>query len=161
MVETTPRERIQLSIRHKQPSRVPWHFGCTTPTRLLLENYYGTTDLDTILDQNIVKFRSRLPYVEIRPDFVRDEFGLIWNRTIDKNIGIVEKHPLQERSLKGVNFPDPHDSRRLEALPEFLEANPNRYRLFSLGFSLFERAWTLRGMEDILVDMLQDPGICR
>lgn len=26
-------------------------------------------------------------WVEIKPDFWRDEFGVVWNRTIDKDIG--------------------------------------------------------------------------
>ena len=30
--------------------------------------------------------------------------------------------------------------------------------MFQLGFSLYERAWTLRGMENLLVDFLQNPG---
>ena len=153
----TPRERVWRAIRHLQPDRVPWYFGCTVPARKKLETYYGTDDLDLVLDQHIVKYRSRLPYVEIRPDFVQDEFGVVWNQTIDKDIGVVDSYKLKERSLKGVIFPDPHDPHRLAGLPGFLDANPNRFRLFSFSFSLFERAWTLRGMEDLMVDMLEAP----
>ena len=72
----TPRQRVWQSIRHQQPDRVPWHFGLTTPARLKLEQHFGTRDLDTVLDQHIVKYRSRLPYIEIRPDFFLDEFDL-------------------------------------------------------------------------------------
>jgi uroporphyrinogen decarboxylase len=158
MSDITPRQRVWQSIRHQQPDRVPWQFGFTQPTRKKLEDYFGTMDLDAVLGQHIVKYRSRLPYAEIRPNFFRDEFGVVWNRTIDKDIGVVESYPLKGRSLKGVTFPDPHDPRRLAALPGFLAANPDRFRLFSVSFSLFERAWVLRGMEDLLVDMLEAPA---
>ncbi len=158
MAAITERQRVWQSIQHQPTDCVPWHFGCTSPTRLRLEAYYGSSDLDTILDQHIVKFRSRMPPVEIRPNFVRDEFGLVWDRTIDSDIGVVVDYPLKERSLKGFPFPDPHDPRRLAGLPAFLEKYPNRFRLFSMGFSLFERAWSLRGMENLLVDMLEAPG---
>ncbi len=158
MHKLTPRERVWQSIRHQQPDRVPWQIACTIPTRLKLENYYGTGDLDRVLDQHIVKQRARLPYTEIRPDFFQDEFGVVWNRTIDKDIGNVEDHPLKEPTLKGFRFPDPHNPRRLAPLPAFLAANPDRFRLFSLSFSMFERAWILRGMENLLVDMLETPA---
>jgi Uroporphyrinogen-III decarboxylase len=157
MNEMNNRERVWKSIQHQETSRVPWHIGCTTPTRIKLEKYYGTADLDTLLDQHIVKYRSRIPYQEIRPNFVQDEFGLVWDRTVDKDIGVVVDHPLKGRTLKGFAFPDPHDPRRFAALPHFLETNPNRFRLYSVGFSLFERAWTLRGMQNLMMDMYDEP----
>lgn len=157
MTEPTPRERVWQSIRHQPTDRVPWHFGCTIPTRLKLEQYYGTTDLDQVLNQHIVKYRTRLPYTDIRPDFKRDEFGVIWNHTVDKDIGIPEAYPLKDTPLKDFPFPDPHDPQRFGGLPAFLAAHPDRFRLISLSFSMFERAWMLRGMEDLLVDMLSAP----
>jgi uroporphyrinogen decarboxylase len=91
MAEITPRERVWQSIRHKQTDRVPYHFPCTIPTRIKLENHYGTKDLAAVLDQNIVKFSARAnqPAVEIKSGFFRDEFGVVWNRTVDKDIGAV------------------------------------------------------------------------
>jgi uroporphyrinogen decarboxylase len=153
----TPRERVWRSICHKQTDRVPWHFGCTAAARTKLEEYYDTTDLDVVLNQHIVKFRSRIPYIEIRPNYFIDEFGVVFNRTVDKDIGVVEEYLLKGHSLKGFTFPNPHDPRRLTALPAFLASNPDRFRLFSVGFSLFERAWTLRGMQNLLIDMLEAP----
>ena len=158
MTELTPRERVWQSIRHQQTDKIPWHYGCTTPTRLKLEQYYGTSDLDNALNQHIVKYRTRLPYIDIRPNFVRDEYGVVWNRTIDKDIGVPVEYLLKDRLLKDFPFPDPHDPERLSGLPAFLKANPDRFRLISLSFTLFERAWILRGMEDLLVDMLSDPA---
>jgi uroporphyrinogen decarboxylase len=158
MTDLTPRERVWQSIRHQRPDRIPWHFGCTTPTRLKLEKHFGTTDLDQILNQHIVKYRTRLPYVDIRPNFVGDEFGVVWNRTTDKDIGIPETYLLRNRPLKDFPFPDPHDPKRLAGLPAFLQANPDRFRLISFSFTLFERAWILRGMEDLMVDMLSEPA---
>ncbi len=154
----TPRERVRLAIRHCQPDRVPYHFGCTTPARLKLEAYYGTTDLDQTLDNHLVKYKVRLPYEEVRPGFVLDEFGVVWNRTVDKDIGIPTVYQLSERSLAGYPFPDPRDPRRLAGLPAFVAAYPDRFRLASMGFSLFERAWTLRSMTELMVDMLEAPA---
>ncbi len=154
----SPRERVQESLRHHEPDRVPWHFPYTTPTRIKLESYYQTKDLDSVLDQHLVVYRSRLPYVEIRPDHFLDEYGVVWDRTVDKDIGIPEEYILKTRSVASVKFPNAHDPRRLKALPAFLSDNKDRFRLFMIGHALFERAWALRGMEDFLVDMLEAPS---
>src|SRR5690349_19411135 len=127
MTQMTPRERVWQSIRHQQPDKIPWHIGCTTPTRIKLEQHYGTSDLDTALDQHIVKYRTRLPYVQLRPNFVQDEFGVVWNRTIDKDIGVPVEYLLRDRSLHDITFPNPHDPQRLSGLPAFLSANPDRF----------------------------------
>ncbi len=157
MAAITPRDRVWQSIRHQQSDKVPWHFGCTTPTRIKLEQYYDTTDLDTALNQHIVKYRTRLPYSNLRPNFVQDEFGVVWNRTIDKDIGLPEEYLLKDHPLKDLRFPDPHAPERLAGLPDFIKTYPDRFRLISFSFTLFERAWVLRGMEDLLVEMLIEP----
>jgi len=159
MPTITPRQRVYQAIRHEQPDRAPWHLGFTVPARQKLEAYYGTTDLDDALGNHLAKYRTRLPDepIEGRPGFWRGEFGVVFNRTVDKDIGIVERHPLQRRTLDLVAFPDPHDPRRYAGVPAFLEAHRDRFRYLSLGFSLFERAWILRGMNEILIDMLEAP----
>jgi uroporphyrinogen decarboxylase len=153
----TPREQVWLAIRHREPDRVPYHISYTVPARRKLEAYYGTTDLDQVLGNHLVKYRMRLPAEEVRQDRWRDEFGVIWNRTVDKDIGIPEDYQLKRRSLEGYTFPDPHDPRRYEKLPAFIEENRDRFRFVSLSFSLFERAWMLRSMPEFMVDMLEAP----
>ena len=158
--DITPRERVWQAIRHCETDRVPYQFGYTVPARLKLEAYYGAGDLDARFGNHMVKYRARHPgsYQEIRPDVWRDEFGVIWNRKVDKDIGVVEEYQLAGRSLDGYLFPDPHDPRRCAGLAAFVAAHPDHFRYLSVGFSLFERAWSLRGMADLLVDMLEAPA---
>jgi len=157
---TTPRERVWQAIRHIEPDRVPWQIGCTTPARRKLETWYGTPDLEPLLGNHLAKYRPRAPdaLVEVRAGFWRDEFGVVWNRTVDPDIGVVEVYPLRTRSLEGMAWPDPHDPRRYAALPGFLAQNRGRFCYVSISFSLFERAWTLRSMPELLVDMLEAPS---
>ena len=138
---------------------MPWQFGYTVPARQKLEQHFGTTDLDAVLGNHLVKYRPRAAdaLVEVRPGFWRDEFGVVWNRTIDKDIGTVVEYQLKDRSLAGFAFPDPHDPRRYANLPSLLAAHADRFRYVSIAFSLFERAWSLRGMEPLLIDMLEAP----
>lgn len=159
MSTISPRQRVWQAVRHQQPDRVPWHLGYTVPARHKLEAYYGTTALDDVLGNHLAKYRSRLPDtpVEGRPGFWRDEFGVVWNRNVDKDIGIVEDYRLKRPVLDGFAPPEPLDPRRYAGLPAFIEAHRDRFRYVSVGFSLFERAWTLRGMTQLMIDMLEAP----
>ncbi|MHC4886872.1 MAG: uroporphyrinogen decarboxylase family protein, partial [Planctomycetota bacterium] len=97
-------------------------------------------------------------FEDIGNDRVRDYFGVIWDRSQDKDIGNVEGTVLAEPSdLAGYAFPDPHGEVVFGGCDKALEDCGDAYRIFSLGFSLFERAWTLRGMESLLMDMVTEP----
>jgi uroporphyrinogen decarboxylase len=156
---TTSRERVWLSIRHTQPDRVPYYFSFTQAAASSLASFYGVTDLDVALDNDMVRYSIRRPALleEVRPGFYRDEFGVVWNRSVDKDIGIPDDYPLKRRSLEGYALPDPHDPRRYQGLSSFVAAHPDRFRLISHAFTLFERAWTLRSMPELMIDMVEAP----
>jgi len=162
MTPITPRERVLAAIEHRSPDRVPYQINCTAATRRKLEAYYGTSELDDLIGNHLGKYKARPPdedgWLSDRPGFWRDEFGIVWNRTVDPDIGVVEAFPLRERSLSGLVFPDPLSARRYENLPAFIAKHSDRFRLVSFGFSLFERAWSLRGMSELMVDMLEAPA---
>ena len=69
------------------------------------------------------------------------------------------------------SFTTPKLSRLPDASPDFWESPrffedmeervarfPDRFRVFQIGFSLYERAWTLRGMEALMMDFLEHPA---
>lgn len=157
----TPRERALAALRHEQPDQTPFSLGFTVPAYQKLVNYYGSDAPLHALGNCLAALEAKVPgeaWVEVRPNFWRDEFGVVWNRTIDKDIGNVEFYQLPERSLAGYTFPDPHDPRRTAHFEEQIRANPDRLIVCNIGFSLFERAWTLRGMENLLIDMAEAPA---
>jgi len=151
--------RVLQAVQHRQPDRVPYYISFTAAAARKLAAFYGTADLDEFLDNDMVRYSIRRPalYTEVRPGFFREDFGVVWNRTVDQDIGIPESYPLKERSLQGYTFPDPRDPRRFAELPAFIAAHPTRFRFVNIGFSLFERAWSLRGMAELLVDMMEAP----
>jgi len=87
----------------------------------------------------------------------RDEFGVVWDRTLDKDIGTPANCSLPEPTLDGFTFPDPHDPRRYAHYDQYCRDHANVFTLSDIGFSLFERAWTLRGMANLLTDMHLNP----
>jgi hypothetical protein len=50
-------------------------------------------------------------FEEIPHDRFKDAFGVTWDRTLDKDIGVVEGTVLPEPTLDNYRFPDPTDSR--------------------------------------------------
>ena len=156
----TLRERGLAALRHEQPDQTPYNLGFTVPAYARLVQYYGGDAPLHALGNCLAATEAKTPgqaWTEVRPNFWRDEFGVVWNRTIDKDIGNVESYQLSERALGGYTFPDPHDPRRYAHFPQFVRDNGDRVTGCNIGFSLFERAWTLRGMENLLVDMVEAP----
>lgn len=159
MSDTNHIHRVLQAVRHEQPDRVPYYISCTIDAARKLAGVYGAGDLDTLLDNDLVRYSIRRPalFTEVRPGFVHEDFGVVWNRTIDKDIGIPESYPLMQRSLADFHFPDPRDPRRFADLPGFIKLHATRFRFINIGFSLFERAWSLRSMPELMVDMLEAP----
>jgi uroporphyrinogen decarboxylase len=92
-----------------------------------------------------------------------DEFGCVWDRRgslphpVAYPLGNVPDDEVS-RALADYRMPDPYHGGRFNSA----RALADRYRgdLFifgKLGMCLFERAWSIRGMDRILVDMLERP----
>ena len=88
---------------------------------------------------------------------MQDVFGVVWDRSVDKDIGNVTGQVLPEPSLQNYTFPDPEIPSFLHDIPGKLESYGDRFRVFNIGFSLYERAWTMRGMEALMMDFYDHP----
>ena len=151
------REIVKLAIEGRKVPYVPWNCGFTVEAADKLRNHFGRDDLERVLDNHFVKLGSDIGFfTAIGEDHFRDVFGVVWDRSIDKDIGNVEGCVLPEPTLAGYEFPDPLDKRFFENIPELLSQYGDCFRVFKIGFSLYERAWTLRGMENLMMDFLDN-----
>ena len=155
----TKREVVRAVLEGKKPPYVPWHFSFTKePLDLLIAHYGGADEMDRALDNHLLELGSAIGFFEdIGNCRFRDVFGVVWDRTVDKDIGVVEGCMLPEPSLANYRFPDPLDPRFFQDINAKIAKFPDRFRVFYLGFSLFERAWTLRGMQNLMMDFLLNP----
>lgn len=155
----TKREVIKMVLDGKKPPYVPWSFKYTEEPKKMLQEYYGAEDLDVPLGNHILNLGSDIGFFkEVGKDLHQDVFGVVWDRSIDKDIGDpIKPYVIQDSSMDGVVFPDPLDPRFFENIEPEIEKKPDMFRLFQIGFSLYERAWSMRGMENLLMDFIMNP----
>jgi uroporphyrinogen decarboxylase len=153
-----------MVLEHRRPPYVPWSFGFTQEAKERLKLHYfrgrmaQDEELFEAVGNHILKLGSDIGFFEESgPDRVRDVFGVEWDRSVDKDIGVVRGCVLPQPTLDGYRFPDPHDPRFFRDIPEKLARYGDRFRVFQIGFSLWERAWTLRGIENLMIDFFEHP----
>jgi uroporphyrinogen decarboxylase len=153
------REIVRMVLAGQAPPYVPWSCGFTQPAAAKLQAHFGAVELDAALGNHLLKLGSDIGFfTPSGEDRVRDVFGVEWNRSVDKDIGVVEGCLLNAPTLQGFEWPDPCDPRFFADIPAKLDAWGDRFRVFQIGFSLFERAWTLRGIENLMMDFIENPG---
>jgi len=167
----TKRERVIRAIRHQQPDKVPWNMDLARPLLEKLAGYYGEPRLTdpTFFEQWVGNhLRTVGPEggklfhgleTEVQPGLWRDGWGVIWDcRGLygegewGRPVNIV----LPEPSLKGYTFPEPPGPEAFAHFPRFI-ADHRDYFVVAEEGHLFEVAWALRGMENLLTDMLLHP----
>lgn len=152
------REVVKLVLDGKRPPYVPWHMGFTLEARIKLQAHYGDVELEDALQNHLLALGNDIGFFdELGNQRYRDVFGVVWDRTVDRDIGNVENCVLPEPTLEGYAFPDPLDPRFFADIPERMVRYGDRFRVFQLGFSLYERAWTMRGMSNLMMDFYDHP----
>ena len=147
-----------MVLEGKRPTYVPWEFGFTFEARTKLVEHYGANDMEDRFQNHLASLGSSEGFfTDIGNSCVRDVFGVVWDRSVDKDIGVVKGSVLAEPTLRGYEFPDPLNPRFFEDIPEKITRFGDRFRVFNIGFSLYERAWTLRGMENLMMDFIEHP----
>jgi len=153
----TRRERVIAALEHRETDFIPYDVGCTAEAAKKLTDYFGQdSDLQARMNNHIMSVSSGLK-AELKPGYVRDEYGVVWNRTVDQDIGVVENIQIPDYETRAYRLPPVEQDEIAARLEKLTKNKGDKFGVFNISFSLFERAWTLRGMENILTDMLLEP----
>jgi len=155
----TKKESFIKAITFNSLAQVPFVIRFTIEAEENYRKFLGGT-FEEIVDTGTyaVFSQTNSGWKQIRPGFYKDYFGVIWNKTKDRTLGVVDSYPIHKPSLKGFDFPGTDD------LPvyEYIDLNnskyPGHFHFLSIGFALFERAWTLIGIENLMLWMLSEPN---
>ena len=103
----TKKERILKSLNFEESDIVPYHFGFTGPAYKKVSEYYHNENFMKKIGNHLASIEANTDnaWEEISPNLWRDEFGVVWDRTIDKDIGTVKGCILKSPSLKNYTFP--------------------------------------------------------
>jgi len=157
----TKKERVKAAMAHKQTDFVPFQMDCLSAAEKKLKQHFGDVDLGEVIGNHVAMFEPSVYSIfrieDLGQNKFRDAFGAIWELKPGEDIGTVIEYPLAEPSLKGYKFPDPDKIMQLDEIPAFIEKNKDKFIIGAIGFSLYERAWILRGIEPILMDMAGNP----
>jgi uroporphyrinogen decarboxylase len=157
----TRKERVIAAMNHQETDIIPYQMDCLSAAERKLKDWFGDVDLSEKIDNHIAVFEpsyySIFKTEDIDKNKFKDAFGAVWELKPNEDIGTVISNPLKEPTLKGYEFPDPVKVMELEGIPSFIEMNRDRFIIGAIGFSLYERAWILRGIEPVLIDFLENP----
>lgn len=154
----TKKEVVLKTIGHKDPGVVPYHVTFTVKAHERMAEYYHDPDFEL----NVGNYLFRLAtgpensWTEVKKDFWKDQFGVVWDRTVDKDIGVPSNVLVTPENVDSFELPDPDDPLRYRDYEKKLSENEDLFCLADIGFSLYERAWTLAGMENFLMAMVLD-----
>lgn len=93
--------------------------------------------------------------VEDHGDWFVDEFGARIRRGAEPH---VERPALTRPSLRGYRFPDLLSDAHYAHLDGWCRMHADRFRIVQLGSLLFERTWSVRGMQNFFIDFHENPA---
>ena len=148
----TSRERVLKSIRHEKPEIMPYQLDLTDEVNERLIKYFKDENFFEKTGSHLAQERNE-SFTVLSPSRFKDMFGVIWSRDQEGDFGIVYDYILKDAEIGDYVFPVP-DERLIREKCERLQKQKDKFRMYIIGFSLFERAWTLRSMSEILIDFL-------
>ena len=113
----TKRDVIKCVLEGGRPPYVPWSCGFTQEAKDKLRAHYlcahyAPVELEDALQNHLLKLGSDIGFfADLGHNRVQDVFGVVWDRSVDKDIGNVAGCVLPEPTLTGYSFPDPLDPR--------------------------------------------------
>lgn len=153
------KEWVKKTINHQETGAIPYYFGFTPPVLRKVEEHYGGPIGDILnfpIRMNVCNTIKPL-YADplVSGETAKDEFGVLWTTSkIDRGAPIVPC--LTDADLSGYAFPDFKASYRFENLGDWCKKNREHYIFLWVG-DLWERAVFMRGMENILMDLVLNP----
>ncbi|OGV83566.1 MAG: hypothetical protein A3K19_19745 [Lentisphaerae bacterium RIFOXYB12_FULL_65_16] len=153
----TPRERVIAAINHRETDFVPYMLPIEAEPVGRLDAHYGGPSWR----QRIVNhYVTAAPDWGYRGDAVKpytDKYGTTWQ---GMNIFHITEPRLSEPTLEGYRPPTDKEmlpDARFEEMKKWVADNHDRFTIAGMGLSFWERAWALRGMENVLVDLIESP----
>lgn len=153
----TPKERVYKAVGHEETEIIPYNISINDRAHQKLAKVYGEGYNKCIMNHFAgTSLKARLfPPVDAVGEW-EDDFGCVWQQSCD-GAPYVVRNALDKPSLEGYRFPDFSRHQLYEHIPEEIEKNKDKFCVAGGGLLFYERAWALRGFEQILIDFYRQP----
>ena len=152
----TKRERVINALLHKESDAIPYNITFTKPMAEKMAAYFD--DVNFVDKMNNHFYTSSLwNFTKVKKDIYRDEAGVLWDQSLDKDIGVVCNRLVPSVENRIYRLPRPDMAHVRSGLSELEEKKGDKFGLFDIGLTLYERSWTLCGVENLLVSMIEAP----
>jgi uroporphyrinogen decarboxylase len=177
-----PRERVEMALSHQEPDRCPMQISFTPEFAVRLRqdmelqgravhNPHGggnTYELERALGEDLLLTSvgwANSYYMDDKP-YV-DEWGIGWSiHPYETPFGAghyteITSHPLAgDESIGGYQPPDPNRPELYADAEQVVRDFKDEYWIVGVTVTtIFETAWALRGLEQMLIDMAVDPDL--
>ncbi|MGA2546341.1 MAG: uroporphyrinogen decarboxylase family protein [Rectinemataceae bacterium] len=158
-MSSSKKEAFRRSLAREVVLPVPFSIKFTVEARERYAAFLGR-GFDEVEDLGsyVVASHTNGGWIEVKPGYFKDYFGVVWNKTIDRTLGVVAEKRFSEPSFGDYAFPKAENLPVFAAIRADNRKYPDAFHMLSIGFALFERAWSLTGMEELMVWMLTEPA---
>ena len=157
---------MQSALNFEETDRPPIFATFVPEVEKMVRNHTGISDTDfgVALGNDMVKDCAGLErsfYGQPEPEYF-DDWGIRW-RYVRNDFGVfteIVNFPLSgdKSKLDRFQIPDPHEKSRYDDFKKSKnEYGKDKWLIGSSQISIFEAAWYLRGMDQLLMDMVTDP----
>jgi len=150
------KDRVKAAIKHQQCDIVPYNVELTGAELTKVADFLGIEkgSFADYAGNHIEKLGYNGGGSFIKEGFFEDEFGVVWDRSgLDKDIGVIDEFLLREPNLNGYEFPAPDLEQIKAKTAKFVANGKDSFKFGKIGMTYFERAWSLRGFENFLMDL--------
>lgn len=177
-----PRERVQTALNHQEPDRCPVQASFTPEFAVRLRSDMGIEDQDlhnphgggnTYQVERTLQEDMLLTSVGWANSYYQDdqpytdEWGVGWAiQQYETPFGVghyteIVGHPLEEDGvIESYRPPDPRRPELYQPAQEMIQDFKDEYWIVGVTVTtIFETAWALRGLQQMLMDMVTDPDL--
>jgi uroporphyrinogen decarboxylase len=152
-----PREIVLEAVNHHPTEIIPYALGIEAEMWPRIDAHYGGREH---FPRHEIFFAGRgfdwRRGGETLPgDRFSDAFGVIWQQG---NIFHVVEPALKKPSLDGFEFPELVKDEDVPGIEAWCRENAHLFTTYNFGLAFWERAWALRGMENMLMDLVAEPS---
>ena len=161
MINMTHRERVINSVEFRKVDKLPHNISFTQQAFNNMLKFSGDENYLASIENHITECYLVKAQKEVKPDIYEDEFGVLWDKSgADKDIGVVANCLVyDEKSLENYCLPEVDEVYIIKQLETLMASPEPNFRIASIGFSLFERCWSLMGFENCLCNMAAEPEL--